>query len=123
VTLAVNLVWISVGLGALFVVVKALTLPSPVSKAAVMVLSLLFCVPVAWLNLKMAAQRNWARIGFIGLAIFGAATYLIHPEKVVHLGVFERANFTLQTGLQFISVALLLSRSAYRWFKPPSSPA
>jgi hypothetical protein len=116
VSLAVRLLWIAWALGALFILFKPLTLRPAVPALVVRLISLLFFVPFAWLNFKIAARRNWARITFVVLGILGTTFYLIHPEKVIRLSWLDTVNLTLQTCLQLTAVM-------HRWFKPPSSPA
>ena len=123
VSLAVRLLWIGCALGVLFILFKPLPLRPGVSASLVRLISLLFFVPFAWLNFKIAARRNWARITFVVLVIIGTSFYLIQPERVIRLSWLDKVNFTLQTGLQSTAVVLLLWPSARRWFKQSSSPA
>ena len=123
VNLAVRLLWIACGLGALFILFKPLTLRPGTSALWVRLISFLFFAPFAWLNFKIAARRNWARITFVVIAIVGTMFYLIQPEKVIRLSWPDKVNFMVQTGLQLATFVLLLLPSARRWFKPPSSPA
>jgi hypothetical protein len=123
VTVAVYLVWIALGLGMLFVIVKSFTAPTLGLKGLVLLFAILCFAPFVWLNLKLATRRNWARIAFVAVGILGTVPILIHPENVTRLRPFDKAHFTLQTCLQLTAVMLLLLPSARRWFKPPSSPA
>ena len=122
-SLAVRLLWIACALGALFILFKPLTLRPGTPVLLVRLISLLIFAPLAWLNFKIAARRNWARIAFVVVVVLGTTFYLIQPEKVIRLSWLDTVNFTLQTGLQLTAVALLLLPSARRWFKPPSSSA
>lgn len=123
VSLAVRLLWIVCGLGALFILFKPLTLRPGASALWARLIALLLISPFAWLNFKIAARRNWARITFVAIGIVGPAFYLIHPEKVIHLSWLDTVSFTVQTGLQLTTVVLLLLPSASRWFTPPISSA
>lgn len=123
VSLAVRLLWIACALYVLFILFRPLTLRPGVSASLVRLISLLFFAPFAWLNFKIAARRNWARITFVVLVIIGASFYSIQPERVIRLSWLDKVNFALQTGLQLTAVVLLLWPSARRWFKQPSSPA
>jgi hypothetical protein len=123
VSLAVRLLWIACTLGALFILLKPLTLRPGTPVLLVRLISLLFIGPFVWLNFKIAARRNWARITFVVLVILGTLFYLIHPEKVIRLSWLDTVNFTLQTGLQLSAVVLLLLPSVRRWFKLPGSSA
>jgi hypothetical protein len=48
----------------------------------------------------------------------GTLFVLRSPQKLIHLSLLGQANFMLQTGLQWTTVALLLTPSARRWFNP-----
>ena len=124
VSLAVHLLWIACGLGALFILFKPVTLRPPGTPVLLArVISLLLIAPFAWLNFKIAARRNWARITYVVLGILGAMSYLIQPEKVSRLSRLDTINFTLQTALQWAALVLLLLPSASRWFRKPSLSA
>jgi threonine/homoserine efflux transporter RhtA len=74
-------------------------------------------MPIVWLTWKIGARRNWARVTWIVVTVMGTLVVLSSPQRVTQLSLLGKANFMLQTGLQWATVALLLTPSARRWFK------
>jgi hypothetical protein len=122
-TAAIYLVWISSGLGILFSGYNALTEPSPVPKSLLLIVWALVYAPGIWLSVKLIQGRNWARVTFMVLIVAGGALELTDLGRVPHTSAIDQIAFTIQTCLALATLALLLSGSARRWFKPPISSA
>lgn len=76
---------------------------------------------MAWLTHKTNQGRNWARITFLVLYIFGVlisipALFMV-PQPAVRIGVF-----IIQAILQIVSSVMLFSRDARPWFRPATTP-
>jgi hypothetical protein len=119
---ALRLLWVAFALAGVFMLFKPLTLASATAAILVRIIALLFVTPFVWLTWKIAAGRNWARVTWIVITVMGTLVVLSAPRKVIQLSLPGKVNFMLQTGLQWTTVALLLSPSARRWFKSSIPP-
>ena len=80
---------------------------------------------MAWLTHKTNQGRNWARITFLILYIFGTVVsipaFLKGPFLIMNFGIF-----VIQAILQAIALIMLFSRDARPWFQPvttaPATP-
>jgi hypothetical protein len=77
---------------------------------------------LAWLTHKTNQGRNWARITFLVLYLFGTLVsipaLIMTPQTTVNVGVF-----IIQAALQAITLIMLFSRDARPWFRPTAMPS
>ena len=124
VSASLNVIWGSIVLGIVGLIVKWATGQFPTAPAVLIVLVASVTMgPLVWLNIKMAARRNWARMTYIVLGIIGIPFVIFGSHQVVHENMFGKALFVVQWVLAFTACALLLSPSASRWFKSAKAPA
>jgi hypothetical protein len=116
---AINMIWASLALGIGEMIVKLATVQiARVTLIAFLAGAAIGVLPQIWLNVKMAARRNWARVTYLVLEILGIAVVLAKPEQLTASPLISRAVFIVQTLLQLAACVLLLAPSASRWFKP-----
>ena len=117
VTLAVRLLWISLGVGVFGLFVD------PDVKGGVLVVAiamgLVGCGIGAWINFKIASGRNWARIIYLIMAIvvyaLTAATWksTVAPTRGLVSTVFNVVGAALDVWILY----LLFKRSSSAWFR------
>jgi putative effector of murein hydrolase LrgA (UPF0299 family) len=124
---AVQMMWVSTGLGILWALGKVSTFfsrPIPLAGivAALVTLTLLFALNI-WLIGQISQGRRWARNFFGIVAILGVINYCLQLEKLRHLGVSDQAVTGVQTVLQLVITGLLFSGPARAWFRRPTAAA
>ena len=74
---------------------------------------------LAWLTHKTNQGRNWARIAFLALYVFGTAisvpALLTARHSIIDVGVF-----IIQAALQNVALFILFSSDARPWFRAVS---
>lgn len=114
---AVNLLWASLAVG-LVNMLMDFSYPSSVALAAFTNFILIFTFALtAFLNFKISAGRNWARITTLVLFIIG-----VLPTLPIVLDEFSRsavvgALSVAQVGLQVYALFLLFTQPGRSWFR------
>jgi hypothetical protein len=118
---AVRLIWLSLVLGAVSTAVFSIHPPPGKSIVGVMGLVGFGLLVAVVLNLAIRRGKNWARIVFVVLFVIG---FLLGIPRLAVLwkapSVFLVSE-ELQDILQLVSVILLLTEPATRWFKLSSA--
>lgn len=125
VTQAVKLLWIScvMGLAGMFLQPIVTSAAAPAQWIGILIgIGIVFGI-TAWMIVKIAKGRNWARIlflvgGIIGIAftVFALPTVLALYKSRPLSGVLSLANFVLEIYIMY----LLLTAPAREWFKQPT---
>jgi hypothetical protein len=117
VTTAINLLWASLAVGLVKMLMDFSNL-SAIAPAAFTNFVLIFTFAfIGFLNFKISAGRNWARITFLFMFVIGML-----PTLPLMLGEFSRAPVVgalsiAQVGLQVYAMFLLFSQPGSGWFR------
>ena len=116
VKLAVNLVWLTLGIGLLRTVFH---LPATSPKFGVgfniAVIVATFAILI-FINFKILAGRNWARILTLILFAIGLPMSILVLAKVFNQSTFDGLAAVLQIGLQAVSLYLVFLTKGKVWF-------
>ena len=117
---AVNMLWASWSIG-LAVLTAYLLKPHEGFETLILLSYLIFGFPVlGFINFKISARRNWARIFALVVFIPGLPSWLFLffyvPDWLSSLSV-DGLLFLTQFGLQTSALFLLFTRSANSWFR------
>jgi hypothetical protein len=116
VKLAVNLVWLSLGIGLLSTVFhQPATSPKFGVGFAVAVIVVTFAI-IIFINFKILAGRNWARILNLILFAIGLPMSVLPLGKVFNQPTFDGLAEVLQIGLQAASLYLVFLTKGKEWF-------
>lgn len=119
VTRAVQLLLCSLVIGLATSVIRVTQLVSGTSLVITLLVVIAFFGLYLLFIMKISAGRNWARIVFLLLVLFGlpfaAPTYLAELRKSVPSGSLS----ILVAILQLVGTGLLFSRSSNLWFRRP----
>lgn len=124
--IAVRLLWISFGIGLISLPLKLFFAPIPMSAPLiVMAFSVAGIVALmnAWLIVKIASGRNWARIVWIVLYAIGVCAIVMSPQFLAGNSLIVRLINVIQFLMQLVVVALLLTPTAVQWFKQETADA
>ena len=120
VRVAVALLWLSLALGFPSIYLQFGRADSPDER----IVLLAFMVPLvalsAFLNLKISAGRNWARIAFLILVGLALLIFLLPDNRDAGAQGVEIALDVLTTALDLVAACLLFTRPGALWFRPPS---
>lgn len=131
VTSAVRLQWVGIALmmiTALILLVQQLELAEPISPAKLVRLGEAFafvmgqCLLVAWLTLRVAAGRGWARWFLLALAALSGLLSLLQATPAAYTIMWLRSPVgsvlgALDCVLPLLATGMLLMPRAGAWFK------
>jgi hypothetical protein len=126
VTAAITLLWTKLGLGVLvtLITIAAGNLPTVPWRPTLLASAVALVLCFAWLNWKVGARRNWARVVCIVLSLIGfVAPYILPDEHTAPAhGVWKYLNH-VQDFMELAVFILLLTPSAALWFKRAKAQA
>jgi RNA polymerase subunit RPABC4/transcription elongation factor Spt4 len=116
IVMAVNLLWISLGLGLLKLIIDYSNLSSMASTQFINIIIFLSFVLLAIFIFNISEGKNWARMTFLIFFIVGLLPY--YP---IILGELSRSSIIgilslSQSGLQLISLFLIFTHPGSIWF-------
>jgi hypothetical protein len=121
---AIRLLWIGFVLGIVGIFLQPMKTNAPAQWIGILIGGAIAFGIWAWVIVKIANGRNWARILFIVLAIIGLVfsafslpfTLPIYKARPLS-GVLAAVNLVLEVSTLY----LLLTTAARTWFKPPQA--
>ena len=121
VSLGVNLQWISLLIGVIIAAFDPADTAhhSPVPGGLLSIMATTVVI-VGFLNYMVLRGKNWARIIFLVMYLFGIIPYILTLPHSFHLSVISGTASVIQSVLQLIALVLFFSASARPWFKKGS---
>ena len=90
-----------------------------ISSTSLTVFTLLFSFAIIWwLIYKIDWGRNWARITFLVLTLFGMPFYILPLLELLVSSPISGILGLAQVALQITALMMLFSRDARPWFRP-----
>jgi hypothetical protein len=120
VSLAVRLLWISLGLGA---VTSAIMRPLFPSTTHTVVTQVATFALLAWLTYKIWVGRNWARVTFVVMTALGLLIYIPILSVYFRFSPVAGTINLLQCLMQLVALYLLFTEPGRGWFKARSPVA
>jgi hypothetical protein len=123
VTWAVRLMWTSLAVGVITVLGPYLLQISVGLLLYLLIAGGIRYVISAWIILKIARGRNWARFLFLTVFIFGlgsmAVKWQVYSQVITGKNTLTAVTFVAKTLLDIGAACLLFMPRANRWFRPP----
>jgi hypothetical protein len=121
VSLGVNLQWVSLVIG---VIVAAFdpagTGHSSSIPGGIISITAVTTIIVGFLNYMVLRGKNWARITFLVMDLFGIIPFILALPHSFSLSIIFGMTGVIQSALQLIALVLFFSASAKPWFKKGS---
>ena len=117
VTIAVTLLYITLGIGVLRGIIEASMLAQIAPPAFVMLVTF-FVLGIMWLFIYMIGEgRNWARITFLVLFIIGIPFSVLPLLRSLAANPISGLLGIVQTALQLIALVFLFQKPSSDWFR------
>lgn len=122
VQLAILCIWASLPLLFLYCIFEYFTQRSDadsLEQIISLIVSMFSIIVYAWLALKIASRRNWARWVFAIICILGMLSLLgfaFLEDSFSNMGPVEKASLAIQCALNVTALLLLFAPSSNDWF-------
>jgi hypothetical protein len=116
ITLAVNLLWLTLAIGPIKLLFGLSNTPQHVSIAFVLLILALTIAILVWINLKISAGRNWARMTLLVFFVIGMVPVMFQLPAEFSRSIVNGMLSLLQIGLQGFSLYLMFSNPGKDWF-------
>ena len=116
---AVQMLWITLGLGVINTALQWQFLTASIPVEIALLTQLFTFGLLAWFTVKISAGRNWARITFLVMSLIGVPAILIHMPATFVRAPAAGIIGTIQFLLQCYAIYLIFSEPGRRWFRRP----
>ena len=114
--LAVNLLWLTLAIAPIKLLFGLSNTPQHVSIAFVLLILALTIAILVWINFKISAGKNWARITLLVFFVIGMVPVTFQLPAEFNRSAVNGMLALLQIGLQGTSLYLMFSSPGKDWF-------